>query len=357
MERLRSIIIPVMLALCTLLCACAKSAEPAVQVDLPEKTEAPLVSAATEQAAEHKGGVCVLLKEASSAASLRMAMGAQEYAAFSGMDIFVRGIESAEDAEFASLVKQTLSQAPDALCIVFEGGAQTDAALEEARSAGVKVVVCGSAGLKNADAAILPSENAILGAALMDSLAESMGEKGEYAILASSEQDKTENEMALGAIEHQRQVYPDMKLSTGETPVYCGEGSDAAYEAATEMMKGENAPQGMLLTSQAGTQGAARAVNELELKDKLFVCGVGAAEQDAGLLQNGFVNAIIGSDPSLDIQAACSLTRMLLEGNTLEEHGDLGVIGYNDISRVQAEANTFAGNSITAATAETIAAY
>lgn len=346
-----------MALLCALLlCGCARQESASADITLPGKTEtpqqaeAPGQGEAIEGTKTSAGGICVLLGNAASAASMRMAIGTQEYAAFSGLDISVRGSESGEDAKCAELIRSAVAEKPAALCIAFCDGTETDAALGEARAAGVKVVICGASGLKNIDACILSADNAVLGATIMDALAEAMGEKGSYALMCFSGAGEREDEIVNGAIEHQKEVYSEMKL-LGE-PIDCGKDSDSACKAALELLKDEPEIDGIAVSSDIAMQGAARAVDELGNKARL--AGTGMPQENAGLLQNGFVSAMVSGDPSLDIQAACALTRLLLEGEMPAEHTDLGVVGYNDLSPVKNAQNVFAGNNITIVTMENL---
>ena len=345
-----------MALLCALLlCGCAQQETASADIALPEKTETPQQAEApgqaeTPESTKTSAGICVLLGNAASSASLRMALGVQEYAAFSGLDIFVRGSESGEDAKCAELIRNAVAEKPTALCIAFCEGSKTDAALSEARAAGIKVVVCGASELKNFDACILPADNAVLGATIMDALAEAMGEKGSYALMSVAGAGERESEIVSGAVEHQKEVYPEMELS-GE-PADCGKDSDSAYKAALELMKAEPELEGIAVSADFVMQGAARAVGELE--NEMHLAGTGMPQENAGLLQNGFVSAMVSGDPSLDIQAACSLARMLLKGGVPEEHSDLGVVGYNDLSPVKNAQNVFAGSNITIVTMENL---
>jgi simple sugar transport system substrate-binding protein len=74
-------------------------------------------------------------------------------------------------------------------------------------------------------------------------------------------------------------------------------------------------------------------------------------------LATGSIDKIFFWDPALAGEAQLEIARILAEGGTITEGTDLGIEGYESLTKLEGYDNVFLGNASIAADAETAAQY
>ncbi len=319
---------------------------------IPALPEAVIVPA---EGARYK--IAVIAGESTSAASMRMALGTQDFAAATGMTVSVQGTTGADGAQQAKLILDQLKSGVDAICVdIIDADAVADA-LKQAKNAGIRVITHGGAALENIDYDIEPVDDEIFGACIMDGLADAMQEQGTYSILVSSGSAAQENAWADAGALHQHQVYPEMTLHSDALRVQAGENADSAYDKAYELLKKYPEIEGLMCTSSQVMRGACAAVEALGLGGKVAVCAPGWPGESKDLLLNGTASCIVTWDPALMGKAMCTLAVKLLRGEAIEEHMDLGVAGYNDLCLREGSERVLEGQAWAAVNADNVAGF
>ena len=123
--------------------------------------------------------------------------------------------------------------------------------------------------LVNCDFDIEALDNAAYGAALMDALAEGMGEEGEYITTVGAVTATSQVQWEEGGYNRQQEAYPNMKAV--ERKLETADSQDTAKQIMAEMLKKYPDLKGFQgATSQDGP-GAAQAVEEAQLVGKVTI--------------------------------------------------------------------------------------
>lgn len=338
MKRFSALLLALLLIVCLGACSAPASNTDAPVTSLPQETEpfaqveATMTQLEAVIAPSDQHRIAVIAGVSTENACMRMAAGVQEYASMTGLSISMQGTTSDDPAQQEKLILEQVKAGVDAICVVPIDASAIESALKQAKNAGIKVIVSQGADMSNIDYDIEAASGEFFGAAIMDCLAEAMNESGAYTILVSSGSAADENAWADSGALHQQQVYPLMSLLPEEMRVQAGETADAAYAKTKELIEKHSDLKGIMCTSPAMMQGAAKAIDELGLSGSVFVSGWGEPQANQALLNSGVAHSFVTWDPAQTGKAMCALAVKLLRGEEIGERCDLGVGGYNDVT-------------------------
>jgi len=285
----------------------------------------------------------------------RMKEGIKRFAAETGHRCYQLGPSQADAALQVQIIEDLIAQGVDAICVVPFSVEAVEPVLKKARDRGIVVVCHEASNQVNADAIIEAFDNAAYGAHLMDHLARSMGEQGEYAVFVGSLTSKSHNEWIDAAIARQRQKYPDMTLVTQRIEEY--DNQNIAYEKTKELIKAYPRLRGIQGSASTTAAGAGLAVEEKGLQDKIAVIGTGLVSQCGPYLKGGGAKLISFWDPADAGYVMNELALMLLEHKAVADGMDLGAEGYHAVRRDPEKPNLFYGSAWVDVTKENMDAY
>jgi len=330
--------------------ACTKPAEaPAAATpaaEQPTAAQAPAAEATAAQPAaqdESKWEIVVVPKDATNPWFVRMDTGVKEYAKETGLNIYQKGTPTIDATLQSQLIQDLIAAKVNAICVVPVDPGALEPVLKQARDAGIIVISHEGASLQNVDYDIEAFNNDQYGAFIMDNLAEAMGEEGTYTTMVAHVTNASHNEWADGGVKHQKEAYPNMKLLEAEPRVESEDNGDVAYQKAKELLKKYPDLKGIMGTSSFDAPGIARAIQELGLVGKVFTSGTGMPADNAALLKSGAVKSLTLWDPALAGKAMCSMALKLLRGEKIENHCDLGVEGYKDLTFKEGSSSVLEG--------------
>ena len=259
----------------------------------------------------------------------RMREGVEEFGAASGHDTFLLGPSQADAAEQVRIVEDLIAQGVDAITIVPFSVEAVEPVLARARSEGIIVVSHEASTQKNADAIIEAFDNASYGEHLMENLAERMGGEGEYATFVGSLQSKSHNEWVDAAVALQQAEYPNMTLVQNKIEEF--DNLQTAYERTLELLTAYPNLAGIQGSAMTTAPGAGLAVEERGLQDQVTVVGTSLVSVAGQYLESGATDMIAFWDPALAGKAMNEIAVRLLDGETIGEGTDLGLIGYENL--------------------------
>lgn len=275
--------------------------------------------------------IAVVPKDSTNAWFVRMEEGVKKYASETGLDAFQKGPAKTDAAMQVQVIQDLISQNIDALCVVPVDPAAVEPVLKQAMDKGILVICHEGSNVKNCKYDMEAFNNADYGAFIMDNLAKAMGEKGTYTTMVASVTNASHNEWADGGVKHQKEKYPNLTLLSSEPRVESEDNSERAYEKAKELFKKYPDLKGIMGTSSKDAPGVARAIEELGLKDKVFVSGTGMPNECRQFIKDGTLSYITLWDPASAGYAMCSLATKLLNGETVKDGMDLGIDGYKQM--------------------------
>jgi simple sugar transport system substrate-binding protein len=328
------------LVVLAILAACAAPAAP-TGGSAAQPTTAPAAAATTAPAAEPTKAPAAAEKPLTFTTVVKIAginwfnrleQGVLKFGKDTGVTATMVGPAQADAAQQIPIIEDLISKKVDALCVVPMDPAQLDPVLKKAMDAGIKVVTHEASNQKNMEFDIEAFDNKAFGAGLMDRLAKSMGEEGEYAVFVGSLGSKTHNEWVDGAIEQQKAKYPKMTLVGDKNETF--DDAEKAYQKAKEVLAAHPNIKGMQGSASTDVAGIGRAVEEAGLQDKVSVVGTSLPSIGGDLLTSGAIDYIGFWDPAVAGEACNKIALMLMKGEKVGDGTDLGIQGYNKLKAV-----------------------
>lgn len=287
----------------------------------------------------------------------RMEIGVNEFGQETGINVIQKGPANADAASQVQVIDDLINQGVDALCVVPIDPGAIEASLKAAMEKGIVVVTHEASNQKNTlfDTEAFTAE--AFGAALMDALANDMGETGKYGLMVAYTTSTTHMEYANAQKARQEEAYPEMELiNGGAVPSAESEESiDTSYERAKEILKANPDLKGFTGVASTDCPGIAKAVEELGLDVK--VVGVGTPNEFKPYVKSGTISTIKLWDPKDSGYVMCKVASMILAGEEIAEGTDLGISGYDSITIVEGDNKCIIGQADLTITNENIDEY
>lgn len=273
----------------------------------------------------------------------RMEVGVKEFAAETGIDARQEGADDASPEKQIQIIQDLIAQSPAAITVVPNAPEALESVLKQARDQGIVVVGHEAAGIENADADIEAFDNRAYGAKIMDNLAECMGSSGQYVSFVGSLTAKTHMDWVGGAYDQQQAEYPD--LVRVEEPVESKEDENVAYQRAKELLAKYPDLAGFQGSAGTDVAGIARAVQEAGLEDQVCVMGTSIPSVAKKYIVDGSIDKIFFWDPAMAGKAQLKIAELLVNGEEITDGTDLGVEGYNSLTKLDGFDNVFVGDA------------
>jgi len=288
----------------------------------------------------------------------RIREGVEQFGADTGHDTWMVGPSAADAAAQVQLIENLIAQGVDAINIVPFSVEAVEPVLKKARDRGIIVIAHEASNLKNADYILEAFDNKAYGAKLMEVLGTSMGGKGKYAATVGSLTSKSQNEWIDGAVEYQKEHFPDMELATERLETYDDANTD--YTKLKETLTTYPDLQGIVGGPMPTSAGAGRLIAERGLQGKLHFAGTGLVSVAGEYLANGDIEYIQFWDPAVAGYAMNMLAIMALDGkgDQIKAGLDLGLPGYTNLSTPEgSNANLVYGQGWVGVTKENMDKY
>ncbi len=325
LKKVFSIIVSIVLA-CILVACSAPSqpaSAPAQAQDQPAQVPVP------EASNDYK--IVVVSKNSSAPWFLRMETGVNQFASETGINAYQKGPAEFDAALQAQVVSDLIAQQVDALCVVPIDPVSMEPILKRAMDAGIVVVTHEASTQENTLFNLEAFTEADYGKAIMDNFAIAMGEEGKYITMVGGVTQVSQMNWADAAVERQKEAYPNMELMDTDSRVESGDDIEISYQVAKEMIKKHPDLKGICGTSAFDAPGVARAIDELGLKDKVFVTGTGVPSEHKQWIEKGIVKSFTIWDPAGSGYAMCVLATKILNGETIADGINLEYPGYESM--------------------------
>ncbi|WP_254450242.1 autoinducer 2 ABC transporter substrate-binding protein [Cohnella herbarum] len=213
------------------------------------------------------------------------AIGAKEAGKSLGIDVLFRGPATADADLQIDIVEQLIDQKVDLIAISANDPVKLVPVLQKARIRGIKVITWDAdTEPEGREFFVNMVDPEVLGRHLLDTLALTMGEKGNYAIMTGSFSAANLNEWLRWINIQQREYYPDMKLVA---TVATDDDQDKAYDVANRLLVDYPDLGGILGNSSVGPPAAARAVKQAGKSGAVKVVGLSSPNLMNGYLREG----------------------------------------------------------------------
>ncbi|NIL99042.1 MAG: substrate-binding domain-containing protein [Planctomycetales bacterium] len=254
----------------------------------------------------------------------RMEEGVEDAARQLGVDAYLIGPTQFDEAQQVRMIDDLIVKGVDAICVVPNDAESVDPVLQRARQKGILVITHESPTQKNCDYNLEAINNQAFARYHVDKLVEYMGREGEFAMIVGSLTAPTHNLWADEVEAYAQQNYPGLKLVTDRIPA---NDQDVAYQRTEELIKAYPNLKGMIVFGSLGPPGAARALDEKGLADKIMLVGTTMPNHGAPYLKSGTLKHATLWDPQPVGFAMVYLAKHLLEGKPLAESLEIPGLG------------------------------
>ena len=256
--------------------------------------------------------------------------GVEEWSKDTGYDVIYKGPTEIDAAAQVQIMTDLVNQGVDILCFSPNDPDACEAICKQARDKGIIVISTEASGMENIDYDVEAFDEAGMGGFLMDQLASSMGEKGQYITMVGSMTMESQNNWADAAVARQEEAYPDMEL-VADKRVADDSDAEKAYELTKQLLQKYPDLKGILGTGSFDAPGAARAIQELGLQGKVFAISVAMPSEVKDYLADGTLQSVALWDPSISAKVMLNAGVDLFNGKKIEDGMDLQEKGYEAV--------------------------
>ena len=243
-----------------------------------------------------------------------------------GINVIYTGPTAADAVEQVKILEDYINKGIDCVAVAPNDPAAFSPVLKKAREAGVTIVDWDSdaeAGLADLSCRQLDDEE--FGKAIWDGLAEAMGTEGDYAIITGGLSAENLNSWINAGMDYAKEKYPNLNLVTDIIP--CDEKQQTAYTKALELIKSYPDLKGIVGISTPAPIGAAQAVQEKGLQDKIAVVGTVVPNDAKPFLEDGSLDSGYLYDPTGFMYATTYLAWQKSLGNEITDQMESPNIG------------------------------
>lgn len=234
-----------------------------------------------------------------------------------GVNAYVTGPTDADPAQQVKIIEDLINTDVDAIVVVPNDATALEAVLERARDKGIVVIANESPGQIGADYDVEMIDNKAFAEQIAESVAQSMGGKGEYVMYVGGLSVPLHNTWADYARDYLKAKYPDMVEVTDRIP--CGEDADLARSKTLELLKTYPDLKGVIGFGSLGPIGAAEAIKEKGLIGKFTIVGTVVPSAAASYLEEGSITEGFLWNPADSGYATVYTAKYILDGGDVKD--------------------------------------
>lgn len=201
-----------------------------------------------------------------------------------GVEVYQQAPASADEAEQVRLIEDAINQGVNAILVVPNNAPSLEPVFARAKEQNIAVITHESPDQKNHDYDVEMIDNVKYGEKNLELLVEKMGDSGQFVIFVGSLTVPAHNIWADAALALAKEKYPNLVQVTDRLPV--AEDQNLARQTALEILTAYPDLKGFLTFGSQGAPGAAQAVREKNLINKVFVVGGTSPNQAAQYLED-----------------------------------------------------------------------
>jgi ABC-type sugar transport system substrate-binding protein len=243
-----------------------------------------------------------------------------------GVEVIYTGPTEADAAQQVKVIEDLISKKVDAIAVAPNDAAALTPVLKKAKDAGIKVIDWDTpADPSVVELSVHQIDDQAYGEHIIDKLVELAGDSGEYAVLTGGLSANNLNTWIDFGQQYAKQKYPNLKLVTERIPT--DEKQQVAYQKTLELIKAYPNLKGIAAYSTPAPLGAAQAVQEKGLQDKLAVVGTALPTDSGPFLEDSSLDVATLWDPGKLGYLTVYLAKELLEGKTVSDGMDVPTVG------------------------------
>ncbi|MCM8710012.1 autoinducer 2 ABC transporter substrate-binding protein [Clostridium sp. SYSU_GA19001] len=244
-----------------------------------------------------------------------------------GVEVTYTGPTKADAAEQVKMIEDLISKGVDAIAVAPNDAAALKPVLKKAKDKGILVMDWDTPADKDLVAlSVHQIDDKEYGQHLWDEMVKKMGtDSGEYAILTGGLSAANLNGWIEAGSSYAKTKYPNLKLVTDKVPT--DEKQQVAYQKTLELIKAYPNLKGIVAVSTPAPLGAAQAVQEKGLQDKIAVVGSALPNDSKKYLSDGSLDTAVLWDPGKLGYLTVALAKMKLEDKEIKDGMDIPNVG------------------------------
>jgi simple sugar transport system substrate-binding protein len=255
----------------------------------------------------------------------RLEEGVKEAAEELDVNAYQVGPAEADPAQQVKVVEDLVAKGVDAIAVVPNDAKSLEPVFAKAKEKGIIVLTHESPDQVGNDYDLELIDNVKFGQHHWDKLVEFMGDSGQYAIYVGSLTVPLHNLWADEGLKHAEKQYPNLELVTERIP--CGEDQELSRQKMLELIKAYPDLKGMVGFGSLGPPGAAQALEEKGLCDKIAVVGTVIPGHAAPYLKSGCMDHGILWDPKDAGYGMVWMAKHLLDGGKITDGMEIPGVG------------------------------
>jgi simple sugar transport system substrate-binding protein len=280
---------------------------------------------ATEEKAGEPYEIAVVVKITGIPWFNRLEEGVKQAATELGVNAYQVGPADADPAQQVKVVEDLISKGVDAIAVVPNDAKSLEPVFQKAKEAGIIVLTHESPDQVGNDYDLELIDNVKFGQYHWDKLVENMGDSGQMAIIVGSLTVPLHNLWADEGLKYAKEKYPNLELVTERIPA--GEDQELARQKTLELIKAYPDLKGIVGFGSLGPPGAAQALEEKGLCDKIAVVGTVIPGHAAPYLKSGCMDHGILWDPKDAGYGLVWMAKQMLDGKKVENGMEIPEIG------------------------------
>ncbi|MBT2725832.1 autoinducer 2 ABC transporter substrate-binding protein [Bacillus sp. ISL-75] len=244
-----------------------------------------------------------------------------------GVDVIYTGPTEPDAAQQVKVIEDLISQKVDVIAVAPNDPAAITPVLKKAKDAGIKVMDWDTpADQSVVELSVHQIDDEAYGRHIAKSLIEKMGtDKGEIAILTGGLSAANLNSWIDGAKKELEENYPGIKLVSDK--IATDEKQPVAYQKTLDLIKSYPNLKGIMAFSTIAPIGAAQAIQEKGLQDKVSVVGTALPKDSKPFLEDGSLDVAILWEPDKLGYLTVALAKELVNGKKPTDGQDVTNVG------------------------------
>jgi simple sugar transport system substrate-binding protein len=243
-----------------------------------------------------------------------------------GVNVIYTGPTTADAADQVKMIEDLMTKGVNAICVAPNNAQALTPILMRAKKAGVTILDWDTpADPAVVDFSIHQIDDKVFGEHLFDLLVKYMGNSGNYAILTGGLSAANLNSWLDNGLAYAKNRYPDLHLVTDRVPT--DEKQQLAYQRTLDLIKAYPDLKGIVGVSTPSPIGAAQAVQEKGMQNKIAVVGSALPTDSGPYLEDGSLDASTLWDPAKLGYLTVYIANSILHGKKPVDGMDIPNVG------------------------------
>ncbi|WP_085522993.1 autoinducer 2 ABC transporter substrate-binding protein [Tuberibacillus sp. Marseille-P3662] len=253
--------------------------------------------------------------------------GAEQAGKDLGINVEYTGPTKADAAAQVKVIEDLISKNVDVIAVAPNDPASVEPVLKKAKEQGIKVMDWDTPANKDlVDLSVHQIDDKVFGSHMAEKLVKAMGtDSGQVALLTGGLSAANLNSWLDAAKKKFAEDYPGIEIVTDKIPT--DEKQQVAYQKTLNLIKSYPNLKGILAVSTPAPLGAAQAIQEKGLQDKIAVVGSALPTDSKPFLEDGSLDTAVLWNPKKLGYLTVKLGKMLAEGKIPKDDQNIENIG------------------------------